>query len=588
MVNRDIGPYAARVWPQLFRTAVVTLLASFASIGSAVALARAFASILTGATWFPVAPLATAVALLLLRAGLLWLRDLSALHTGTIVADRIRTELLQKIVELGPGYQWPGGRSEAHLAAVDGCEHLKGYIGKYLPQAMAAVLVPTSLVAFLWLRDWAVAVVVLVGVAAVPLTQRVMGRVLGDRARSHWKAYDDYAARVGDSIAGLAMLAGMGAAERRGRVLTAEAEKLRAATTANMNASLSTYVFTNAAMLIGTAGATLLAAWNAAQGTLRPADVLLVLFLSAECFRPLQDLQSFWHEGFYGLAAAGAINRVLAVVPPVTSKPDTEPVRLAGPPGFRLRNVSFRYGGATRDSLHDVTIEIPGGRTTALVGTSGAGKTTLSALLLRDIDPSSGVVELVTDSAAHDLRDLPLDQLRAISARASQDVVLMDGTITDNVTQAASHDAPDIETAVGDALERARVTDFLPELPNGSDSPVGEGGRNLSGGQRQRIALARAIVQDAPVLILDEATSALDGENEALVGEAVRSQDSSRTVVVIAHRLSTVAHADHVIVLDDGHVREQGTPAELEAAGGRWTSMVRAQRIVATGREEIV
>lgn len=575
MVNANIALYAKQVWPRLGGTAVITLLASGASIGAAFALAAAFTRILTGDGGFPVAPLTTAVGVLLLRALLLYLRDISSLAAGTHIARTVRMQLLRHIAALGPGHRWDGGRAKAHLAAVDGCEHLRGYIGNYLPQVMASILVPAVLVTFLAVRDWTVALVVTLGIVTVPLAQRVTRRILGERARKHWEAYDAYGARVSDNIGGITTLAGLGAAGRRGKALVKDAEELRAATTANMNISLSTYVATSAAMLLGTAGATLLAAWNASRGDLEPGHVILVLFLAAECFRPLNDLQNYWHEGFYGIAAADKIKRILETEPEVRDAPGAVPVELTGPPGMRLREVSHRYDGATRYALSAVDASIPAGRTTALVGASGSGKTTLTALLLRDHDPSSGAVELLDGKQDHDLRSLPLEQLRAITARVSQDVVLLDGTVEENIRLAAPE--ADDET-IRRAMERARVTEFLPELPHGPDSPVGEGGQNLSGGQRQRVALARALVRGAPLLILDEATSALDGENEALISEAVRSRDASRTTVVIAHRLSTVADADHVIVLDDGRVIEQGSPEELETAGGAWAAMVRAQK----------
>ncbi len=585
MINANVAPYARQAWPRLAGTASLTLLASGASIGAAFAMAAAFTHILSSDGTVPAGPLTAAVALLGLRALLLWCRDQSALHTGTVVARAIREKLLRHIVALGPAHRWPGGRASAHLAAVDGCERLKGYVGNYLPQVLAAILVPAALTVVLFLRDPAAALVVVAGVTCVPLAHRITKRLLGARAAEHWRAYDRYAARVSDNIAGIATLAGFGAAERRGAQLARDAETLRAATTANMNVSLSTSVITSAAMLLGTSGATLLAAWHAAEGRLAAGDVLLVLFLAAECFRPLQDLQSYWHEGFYGLAAAASINRILATEPQVTTAADATPIALAGPPGLRLEHVSFTYPGAERASLNQISVTIPAGWTTALVGASGAGKTTLTALLLRDIDPDDGSVQLGTADGHHDLRTLPLSQLRHISARVSQDVVLMEGTVAENVHLAAPPDATDAD--VDDAMAAARVTSFLADLPEGAASNVGEGGQHLSGGQRQRVALARAFVQRAPLLVLDEATSALDGENEALITEAVRSGDGSRTTVVIAHRLSTVAHADHVIVLGEGRVLEEGSPAQLEAEGGPWAAMVRAQRIADGGAQVV-
>lgn len=516
--------------------------------------------------------------MLVVRAVLLWVRDVLALRTGTLVAGRIRQQLFDHILRLGPGHEWPGGAARAHVGVVDGCEHIRGYVGSYLPQAIAAVVVPVVLLVVVALHDPLVAGVIAAMLLAVPLGRRLTSRLLGQRAAVHWQKYEDYGARVSDSVAGLSTLAGLGAAQRRSRTLSREADALREATTQNMNVSLASYVVTGAAMLLGTSGATLLAAWHTAQGKLSAGAVVLVLFLAAECFRPLQELQNYWHEGFYGLAAAGAVNRILETEPPVTDATDPAPLTLHGEaPGFLLHDVALRYPGASRDAVAGVTAHVPAGKTTALVGASGSGKTTLASLLLRDRDPDAGHVLIETADGMADLRAVPLRQLRRLSARVSQDVVLLDGTIRRNLRDAAGRDLSDED--VTEVLRQSRVGEFLDQLPHGLDSEVGEGGRLLSGGQRQRIALARALLQQAPFMVLDEATSALDGENEALVTQALQSLTPERTVVVIAHRLSTVAGADHVIVLDDGRVVEEGPPAQLETdADGAWSRLLLAHR----------
>ncbi|AXK46133.1 ABC transporter ATP-binding protein/permease [Brachybacterium saurashtrense] len=576
LLDPRIAPHARAAGGGLAAVAGVTLGAGAASAGAALALASATTRILVQDPRGPWAVLAAAVGLLALRAALLWLRDLLALRTGSRVTRRLRERLLDHVIALGPGHHWQGGAARAHLAVVDGCEHLRGYIGSYLPQAIAAVAVPAVLLSVIALQDGLVALVILVMLLGIPVGQRLTRRLLGRRAAAHWEQYEEYGARVADSIAGLATLAGLGTSDRRARTLALEADRLREETTRTMNVSLSTSVVTGAAMLLGTAGATVLAAWHATRGELAPGAVVLVLFLAAECFRPLQELQNYWHEGFYGLAAAGRINQVLEIRPPVQDSLDARSLRRTGPPALHLREVSFRYPGAEREALRAVSATIPAGRTTALVGASGAGKTTLTALLLRDVDPTAGTVQLEDEGGAHDLRTLPLAQLRQRSSRVSQDVVLLDGTLRENLDQAlpSNGGAEDIERA----LAAARVDEFLDQLPHGADSPVGEGGGLLSGGQRQRVALARALLQDTPLLVLDEATSALDGENEQLITEALRTHRDARTVVVIAHRLSTVAEADHVIVLEDGEVAEEGPPAALERAGGPWARMLEAQR----------
>ncbi|MGZ6971370.1 MAG: ABC transporter ATP-binding protein, partial [Thermoanaerobaculia bacterium] len=208
-----------------------------------------------------------------------------------------------------------------------------------------------------------------------------------------------------------------------------------------------------------------------------------------------------------------------------------------------------------------VDLALRRGSITALVGPSGAGKSTLAALLPRFMDPTAGRVTL--DGV--DLRDVTLASLRARIGLVTQDVVLFDDTVRRNV----AYGRPEVaETDVRDALAAANALAFVDALPDGLDTRVGEGGARFSGGQRQRLAIARALLKDAPILVLDEATSALDAESERAVQEALERLMAGRTVLVIAHRLSTVRRADQLVVLDAGRIVERGRHADLLAAGG--------------------
>ncbi|GAA1107892.1 ABC transporter ATP-binding protein/permease [Arthrobacter flavus] len=560
-------------------TILAGLGASAAAVGAAFSFAAAVAAILgsiqTGSgtadasgTAAMVAPLIWAGVFTLARTGLLWLRDQFGTLAAISVKSRVRSQLMNHLFTLGPGRPGAGG---TQATVVDGVEHLQAYVGFYLPQLVVTAIVPAVLVGILATRDFSVALVVLLGVATVPLAQRLWNRMLGERAEEHWEAFSAYSARITDTLKGIDTLVALGAAKRQGKRLTADAEKLREATNANLRASLGVSVVTASAMSIGTAGATVLAAFHAADGSLNTADVLLVLFLSAECFRPLQELQNYWHEGFYGIAAAAGINRVLETKPTVSDSPDAFPLALSGPPALEVKAVGFTYPGAGRPALQDVSFTVPAGATLAVVGRSGAGKSTLIQLILRDVDPTTGAVLL----NERNLRSLPLAQIRRAAARVAQDIVLLDGTIAENIRQ-ANPEATDADFR--EAVAGARVTEFTDRIPGGLDSPVGEGGALLSGGQRQRVALARALISRTPLLVLDEATSALDAENEALITEALHlGGNSRRTTVVIAHRLSTVVSADLVAVLDDGRLVEFGAPGDLAGQGGHWAQMLHAQ-----------
>jgi subfamily B ATP-binding cassette protein MsbA len=227
---------------------------------------------------------------------------------------------------------------------------------------------------------------------------------------------------------------------------------------------------------------------------------------------------------------------------------------------IRFEGVSLRYRDDSPAAVSGLDLTVRAGETVALVGPSGAGKTTLVNLLPRFIEPSAGVVSL--DGVP--LCDWDVHALRRQFALVSQDVVLFNDTLAANVTLGA--DMP-TET-VRDALRAAHLLAYAESLPQGLDTPIGHNGSQLSGGQRQRLAIARAIAKDAPVLILDEATSALDSESERAVQAALERLMQGRTTLVIAHRLSTIEHADRVLALEGGRLVEQGTHAELLAAGG--------------------
>ena len=235
-------------------------------------------------------------------------------------------------------------------------------------------------------------------------------------------------------------------------------------------------------------------------------------------------------------------------------------------------HVSLRYPGTDRDAVHDVTLHAKPGDVIAFVGLSGAGKSSIVQMIPRFWNPTKGKILL----DGHDITSLTLESLRRHIAVVTQDVILFDGTIRDNIVY-GTPEATDAE--ITHAIEAAALTDFIASLPQGLDTPVGEAGGRLSGGQKQRISIARALLKNAPILILDEATSALDSESEAKIKDALSHLMEGRTTFIVAHRLSTIENATTIVAMADGKIQEMGTREALLAKPGLYAELVRLQAI---------
>lgn len=400
----------------------------------------------------------------------------------------------------------------------------------------------------------------------------VFQRRLGPRYASVREAAGDLNGLIGGNLGGIATIKAFGAEQR-------EADRVRrfsrAYADANQRAIGLSSAFTpliRMAILAGFIVTLVVGGRMALRGELEVGLYSVLVFMTQRLLWPLTDLGETLDLYQRGMASTRRILDLLDA--PVQVSPGTRPLPAPAPgtkPGaVRFAGVRFAYrapdGTALPPVLDGLELEVPAGETHAIVGSTGAGKSTVVKLLLRLYDADEGTVTVDGIPTT----DLTFDALRGAIGYVGQDTFLFDGTVAENLRYG---DPAATDDALRAAAERAEAHEFVAALPQGYDTPVGERGIRLSGGQRQRLTIARALVRDPEILVLDEATSAVDNETEAAIQRSLARVSRERTTIVIAHRLSTIRHADRIHVMDGGRVAESGTHEELLALGGRYAAL---------------
>lgn len=301
------------------------------------------------------------------------------------------------------------------------------------------------------------------------------------------------------------------------------------------------------------------------KGKINAADLIAYLMYVTTLFASVRSILQFAEQFYRGITGIERFIEITDTEPDIKDTPGAKELRCSGGE-IDFENVTFTYGEGGRDVLSAFSLKIKKGEQLAVVGPSGAGKTTLCALIPRFYEPASG--RILIDGT--DIKDVTLRSLRSNIGVVEQDVYLFSGSVRENIAYGRDG-ATDEE--IRKAASLAGALDFIEELPNGFDTYVGERGVKLSGGQKQRIAIARVFLKDPPILILDEATSALDNESERLVRDSLSRLAEGRTTVTIAHRLTTVKNCDRIIVLTENGIEEEGTHAELMNRGGIYADM---------------
>ncbi len=504
---------------------------------------------------------------MLLRAGVDVLRQGFAFEASARIRQGLRNMLLERIAALGPTWSQSQRTGSIANSLSEGVEAIEAYFSGFLPQKIIIGIVPIAILVALFPFDWVSGLIMLITAPLVPLFMIVVGKGAEKVSLKQWHKLNLMSAHFFDVIAGLTTLRQTNAARRQANIIAAISDSYRQTTMKVLRLAFLSSLVLEFFATISTAMVAVYVGFRLFYGEMGFLPGLFALLLAPEFFRPLRDLGTHYHARMDAIGATEGFLAILNAEVPASSQGSL--ALPAKPREIKIEGVSYQYeegGGVT-----DITLTLRAGETLAIVGTSGAGKTTLSRLLLGFIQPTSG--RILIDGC--DLSSLNLPAWQQHIGWLPQRPTLFAGSIAENIRLSR----PGISTeAIAAAAQLAQADGFIQSLPAQYGYSLGDGGQGLSGGQIQRIAMARAILNAPSVVILDEPTVALDSDTAQRMIAALsdRLPDSAR--LIITHDTEIAAKADRVVVLERGRMIESGTPQALRDRAGLFAELERLQK----------
>jgi ATP-binding cassette subfamily C protein CydD len=558
----------ARRW--IILAVALMTLAAVALIAQALLLSQTVSRVFRGGQSLgAVMPLLVLLLLLIgARAALQWGGEVIAQRGASWIKRDLRVGLLRR---LGQHARATSGERSGELAhtVVEGVEALDEYVTHYQTARLLAALVPALVfLVVLWLDPLSGLILIVAGPLLV-LLLAVIGARTKDLSARRFDELRWMSAHFLDMLQGLTTLKLFGRSKEQTEIIAEISERFGRTTMQVLRTAFQTSLALEWAAVAATALVAVQVSLRLMDGLVAFDRALAVLLLTPEFFMPLRQLALQYHAGTTGAAAAQRIFALLDA-PMLEATPTPAGSAITQIPDeydLRLEDVHLAYDDGMRPALRGLTVTIPHGQTVALVGASGAGKTSVARLLLRFVEPSLGAI-LVGETP---LAALDPDAWRAHVGWVPQQPRLFYGTVADNLRLARPAAG---QEEMEEAARLANALAFILALPQGFETPIHEAGTRLSGGQRQRLAIARAFLKNAPLLILDEATAHLDAQSEALIREALPRLQRGRTTLIIAHRLEMAYDADQIVVLERGRAIESGDHRSLLTAGGRYQALV--------------
>ena len=478
----------------------------------------------------------------------------------------IRQKLFTKTMSLDAGYIEKIGPNSAITSAVDGVEQMQVYYSVYLPSLLFSVIAPIYLFTKIYPSSFLIACILLiVSFVLLPLHNVFRYRIEKLR-KSYWVSLEDMTGYYLDSIRGLSTLKLFDQSDKHAEVLGEKAEYLNQQINEFMKVNFTSFLVTEVIIYITLFVCVLIAVSNLSNQTMELSTVLMILLLGYSYFGSIRQLMSATHDALTAVSAASRAEEILAVK---TTEIRQEKQPIPYQDGIVLKDVSFSYEGR-KEVLHHVNIKIEKSKTTALVGLSGCGKSTIASMLMKFIYPASGAVYL----NGIDYACMNREEIGKHIVMVPQTVNLFSDTIRNNLLL-ANPSATDEK--VWQVLEEVSLDKHIRRMKDGLDTMVSESGSNLSGGQKQMMGIARALLTDAEYIIFDEATSAVDPESETIIWQCIEKLSKKRTLIIISHRLSAIRNADQIIVLQSGVVEEVGNHEQLMKNHGLYRTLVEEQ-----------
>ena len=497
-------------------------------------------------------------------------------EAGISIKDNVRTKILTKLFLLGPEYAdtiRTGTLTSTFTARV---EWLMNYYTRYLPVIVSAVLNAGIFIMILFYMDIYVGLVSLISVIMMLLIPMVFFKLMKEKGKKEWEEHANYYSECLDGIQGMVSLKAFNADAKYVRDVKAHGENFRKAVMDHLKVTIIEGTFSEFFLRVGTALTIAIMGLRCAYGYIDKSFLIYAFFIIGATFSPMLSLINAWHLGFQGVSGSYSLSEFLETKSDNLMENDLIKNELKNRKELEaslnrsavkenkindvklsLDKVNFRYKGANKDTLKNISFELHKGKAIALVGPSGGGKSTIAGLLMGFYRADSGEVTLNDVKMGNETAAFFNDNISAVW----QDNHLFYGSIYDNIKM-GKPSATDEE--IFEASKKAMIYDLIMSLPNGYDTSVDELGSRFSTGERQRIAIARALLKDAPIIIFDEATSALDRENEKYIGETLSKLKPDKAMLMIAHRLSTISMADEILVVENGCIADRGSSSYLE------------------------